>query len=454
MGDFSEMVSRQKAFVAGGATRSVSWRKEQLKKLLAEMDRREPQILDALKQDLNKAPFEAFAAEVGTVRAEIKHCIKHLSRWAKTRRVPTPLAHFPSRSYILAEPYGSVLILSPWNYPFQLCMAPLAAALCAGNSVTAKPSSHAPATAAAIGDLLEACFPAEYALCIQGPTANANALLDEDFDYIFFTGSPGVGKMVMEKASRHLTPVTLELGGKSPCIVTPDADIPLAARRIAWGKSINAGQTCVAPDYLVVHRSVYKQLADSLIRAFNDLWGEAPHRNPDYTRIIDRRHFDRLVELKKAAEPFYGGEENSETLQIAPALIDAKWDDPIMADEIFGPLLPIIVYEDLDHIIPKIQARPKPLSLYLFTTSRRTEKKVLGSVSFGGGCINDAVVHLANPGLPFGGVGQSGMGSYHGKAGFDTLTHYKGILKKHAHIDVPMRYPPYKRGLGLLRPFF
>ena len=454
MSDFSELVSRQKAFVKGGVTRSVSWRKEQLKRLLAEMDKQEDRILEALKQDLNKAPFEAFAAEVGTVRAELKHCIKHLSHWAGKRRVGTPLAHFPSRSYILCEPYGSVLLLSPWNYPFQLCMAPLIAALCAGNSVIAKPSSHAPATASAIGDLLEACFPEEYAVCVQGPTSKANELLDEDFDYIFFTGSPGVGRMVMEKASKHLTPVTLELGGKSPCIVTPDADISLAARRIAWGKTINAGQTCVAPDYLIVHRSVYKQLVDSLVDSFTALWGETPHQNPDYTRIIDKRHYEQLVELKNQAEPFYGGQENPDTLQIAPALIDAKWDDPIMADEIFGPLLPVIVYEGLDHILPKIQARPKPLALYLFTTSRRTEKKVLHSVSFGGGCVNDTVVHLANPGLPFGGVGQSGMGSYHGKAGFDTFTHYKSILKKHAHIDVPLRYPPYKRGLGLLKRFF
>ena len=454
MSDFSELVARQKAYVLSGATRSVSWRREQLTRLLAEMDKQEGRILDALKQDLNKAPFEAFAAEVGTVRAEIKHCIKHLPRWAGTRRVPTPMAHFPSSSYVLTEPYGSALILSPWNYPFQLCMAPLAAALCAGNSVIAKPSSHAPATASAIGGLLEACFPPEYAVCVQGPTAKANELLEEQFDYIFFTGSPGVGRMVMEKASRHLTPVTLELGGKSPCIVTPDADIARAARRIAWGKSINAGQTCVAPDYLAVHRSVYRQLADSLAGAFTDLWGDAPHRNPDYARIIDKRHFDQLVELRNQAKPFYGGQENSGTLQIAPALIDAEWDDPIMADEIFGPLLPIIVYEDLDSVLVQIQARPKPLAFYLFTTSRRTEKKVLATVSFGGGCVNDTVVHLANPALPFGGVGQSGMGSYHGKAGFDTFTHHKGILKKHARIDVPLRYPPYKRGLGLLKRFF
>ncbi len=454
MGDVSELVSRQRAYMESGATRSLSWRREQLKALLAEMDRREDRILDALRQDLNKAPFEAYAAEVGMVRAEIQHCIRHLGSWARTRRVGTPLAHFPSHSYVIAEPYGSVLILSPWNYPFQLCMAPLAAALAAGNCVVAKPSSHAPATAAVICELLEACFPPEYAVALQGPTAIANALLEEKFDYIFFTGSPGVGRMVMEKASRHLTPVTLELGGKSPCIVTPDADIPLAARRIAWGKTINAGQTCVAPDYLVVHRSVYKQLVDSLILTFTELWGEAPHQNPDYARIIDTKHFDRLVDLAAQAKPFYGGESNPDTLQIAPALIDAKWDDPIMADEIFGPLLPIVVYEDLDRALQKIRMRHKPLALYLFTTSRATERKVLGSVSFGGGCVNDTLVHLANPGLPFGGVGESGMGSYHGRAGFDTFTHYKGVLKKHAHIDVPLRYPPYKRGVGMLKRFF
>mgnify|MGYP000285996937 CR=1 FL=1 len=454
MGDFSELVSRQKAFVQGGATRSPSWRKQQLEKLLAEMDTQEDRILDALKQDLNKAPFEAFAAEVGMVRAELKHSIRHLHRWTKQRRVSTPLAHFPSRSFVTAEPYGSVLILSPWNYPFQLCMAPLIAALAAGNCVVTKPSSQVPATSAVISDLLAACFPPEYAEGLQGPTSVANALLDEPFDYIFFTGSPGVGRMVMEKASKHLTPVTLELGGKSPCIVTPDADISLAARRIAWGKTINAGQTCVAPDYLVVHRSVYKPLTEELARSLRELWGEAPHHNPDYTRIIGKRHFDQLAALKKQAQPFYGGEENPETLQIAPALIEAGWDDPIMEDEIFGPLLPIIPYEDLNETLQKIQERPKPLALYLFTTSRGTEKKVLGTVSFGGGCVNDTVVHLANPELPFGGVGQSGMGSYHGKAGFDTFTHYKGILKKHAHIDVPLRYPPYKRGLGLLKRFF
>lgn len=454
MEDFSELVKRQHIYFESGATRPVSSRKQQLKRLLSGIEKKESLILDALKQDLNKAPYEAFACEVGTIRSEIKHAIAHLARWARVRRTPTPLVHFPSRSFVVPEPYGSALILSPWNYPFQLCMTPLVGALAAGNCAVVKPSSHAPATASAICDLLADCFTPGYAVGIQGPTQKCQALLEEPFDYIFFTGSMNVGRMVMEKASKSLTPVTLELGGKSPCIVTPGADIKLAAKRIAWGKTLNAGQTCVAPDYLLVHRSVYKQTADALMRALKELWGDTPRHNPDYPRIIDERHFERLNGLIAGAKPFYGGAANPETLQVAPALLDATWDDPVMADEIFGPLLPIIVYDDLDRVLAKISSLPKPLALYLFTKDRKTQRKVLQSVSFGGGCINDTVVHFANPHMPFGGVGTSGMGSYHGKAGFDTFTHYKSILKKSNAIDVPLRYPPYKHGLGLLRRFF
>lgn len=454
MSDLTGLAERQRVYVEGGATRGVPFRRKQLQTLLCGMDRMESRILDALKQDLNKSPFEAYAAEFGTVRAEIRHAIHHLPRWSRVRRVPTPLAHFPSRSFIVPEPYGSVLILSPWNYPFQLAMAPLVSALAAGNAAVVKPSSHAPATASAICDLLNECFSPEYVLGVDGPTEKSKELLAQHFDYIFFTGSMAVGRTVMEQASRDLIPVTLELGGKSPCIVTEDANIPLAARRIAWGKTINAGQTCVAPDYLLVHCSVYRRLMDALMRALDSLWGDRPHHNPDYPRIIDRRHFDRLTQLAAGAKPFYGGQNNAETLQIAPALIDAAWDDPVMADEIFGPLLPVIVYEDLDRVLGQIRTLPKPLALYLFTNDRATEKKVLGGVSFGGGCVNDTVVHLANPDLPFGGVGYSGMGAYHGKAGFDTLTHYKSILKKSRRIDVPLRYPPYKRDVNVLKRFF
>lgn len=449
-----EILDRQRSWFHEGHTRPIPFRKESLARLLSTIEMMEGEILDALKEDLNKSPFEAYATEVGLVKEEIRYLRRKLRGLSRPKRVRTPLAHFPSKSRVYQEPYGSVLIISPWNYPFQLSLIPLIGAIAAGNTVILKPSAYARATSSLLERLLRSCFSTEHVAVVQGGREVNQDLLSLRFDHIFFTGSTAVGRVVMRSAAEHLIPVTLELGGKSPCIVDESADIVLAARRIMWGKLLNAGQTCVAPDYILCHESKVKQLLACLKSAAEGFFSPSPLENPDYPKIINERQFERLSSILERSQVYYGGKTDSDRLLISPALIyPASWESESMQDELFGPLLPILTYSDLDEVIETLQVRNKPLALYLFTTSGSVKKRVLGSLGFGGGCVNDTVVHLATSKMPFGGVGHSGMGSYHGKESFRTFSHQKSILEKSRLIDVPLRYAPYSKGLGLLKLF-
>jgi aldehyde dehydrogenase (NAD+) len=433
-----QLLTQQREFFATHTTKSLSFRMTQLKKLKGMLESNEAAILAALHQDLGKSAFEAYATEIGTVMEELNYFLKHLPKLYKDKNVRTPLKHFHAKSFIHSEPYGNVLVMSPWNYPFYLTLAPVVGAVAAGNTVVIKPSQYSPATSKLIADLIAKHFEPGFLTVVEGGREANTALLDQAFDYIFFTGSVNVGKIVMEKASKHLTPVTLELGGKSPCIVDKSANIKLAAKRIVWGKFLNAGQTCVAPDYVLVDKVVHLQLVDELHHAIADFWGNAPLQHPDYPKIINQKHFERLVSLTEV-------EADSETLKIAPTIADnISWDHLLMADEIFGPILPIIEYSDLDAQIADLHRKPKPLALYLFTEDKAVEDKVITRLSYGGGCVNDTIVHLATPYMPFGGVGQAGMGGYHGKWSFETFSHQKSILKKSTWLDMPLRYPPFK----------
>lgn len=370
--------------------------------------------------------------------------LKNINSLSKPKRKKSPIAHFPSKSYEYLDPYGCILIMSPWNYPFQLTIIPLIGAMSAGNCAVVKPSNYATETSKIILKVLSD-FPQEYIAVVDGGRDVNSALLEEKFDYIFFTGSPIVGKLVMEKAAQNLTPITLELGGKSPCIIDKTAKIDLAAKRVAWGKLINAGQTCVAPDYIVVHESIKNEFVVILKQYIEKFYGKSPEENEEYPKIINKIHFDRLSELINNNENVFGGKTNPKSYQIAPAIIeDCKWDSLIMKEEIFGPIFPIISYNSLNEVIIQINSRPKPLALYCFTESKETEDKVLKSVIYGGGCINDTIVHLANPHLSFGGVGESGIGKYHGKDSFYTFSHTKCILKRGTFLDVNLRYAPFK----------
>ena len=436
-------VIRQRAFFRSGATLPLHVRKRALNALLKEITLREGALLAALREDLGKAAFEGYMTEVGLVKDELRFHLKHLEHWAKDKRAQTPLAHFPSHSWTHAEPYGVVLIMAPWNYPVLLSLDPLIGALSAGNCAVLKPSAYAPATSKALAELVSAALAPELVTVVEGGREENMALLEEQFDYIFFTGSPEVGRYVMEKAAHHLTPVTLELGGKSPCIVTPSANLNMAARRITFGKLINAGQTCVAPDYILAHESIKDRLVTLIQKEITRFLGDAPLDNQEYPRIVNQKHFDRLTGLlNQDCHILFGGQARD--LRIAPTLVDiVDSNSPVMQEELFGPILPILTYHDLDEVIDFVQERPKPLALYLFTRSKQTEKTILNRLSFGGGCINDTIIHPAIPYLPFGGVGQSGMGSYHGKASFDTFSHTKSILKKGNWLDFPVRYHPY-----------
>ena len=452
MTDYQKVLKGQREYFQTQATKDVSFRLIQLRKLYQWIEAHETTIEKALWEDLNKAPFEAYATEIGIVKEEIRYAMKHLRRWSAAKQVPTPITQFSSKSRIYAEPYGVVLIMSPWNYPFQLTVAPLVAAIGAGNCAVLKPSAYSPHVSKLIREMTEELFVPGYVCCVEGGRAENESLLNEKFDYIFFTGSVEVGKYVMKKASEHLTPVSLELGGKSPCIVDETANLKLAAKRIVWGKFLNAGQTCVAPDYVLVHKSVRKKLLAYMKRMTEKMYGTQPCKNRDYPKIINEKHFERLCGYIDQRHTVVGGEWSRKSGKIEPTILTrVSWDSPVMQEEIFGPILPVLAYEDLDEVITQINRRPKPLALYLFTRSRRTEQKVLGQISYGGGCINDTVVHLATSHMPFGGVGESGMGSYHGKAGFDTFTHKKSVLKKALWLDLPVRYPPYKGHLKLLK---
>lgn len=447
-----EIITAQRRFFNCGVTRSVSFRKKMLTKLEEGLLRREKELLGALKSDLNKTAFEGYETELGIVLAELRYARKHLDQWAKPKSVPMPIAQFPAKGYIFPEPYGVALIMSPWNYPVQLTLVPLVSALAAGCTAVVKPSAYAPATSAALSALLGEIFQPEYVAVVEGGRRENAALLEGHFDYIFFTGSPEVGKTVMTAAARHLTPVTLELGGESPVIVAPDADLDLTAKRLVWGKFLNAGQTCVAPDHVWVTPDQREALVAAMEKYIGKFYGERPLEGTDLPRIVNRKHYDRLCALLGSGVTAVGGQTDPEALRIAPTvLVDVTEEDPVMGEEIFGPILPVLTYETLDELIAHLQEKPRPLALYLFTRSGKVEKKVVGSLVYGGGCVNDAVVHLAVSGLPFGGVGNSGMGSCHGKAGFDTFTHRKSILRKGC-LDVPVRYPPYKeKRIGILK---
>lgn len=444
MSESAVILAAQRRYFNSGATLPPAARRAALRRLLDAVTEREDEILNALSEDLGKARMEGYLTEVGIVKSELRAMLRHLDRWARPRRVGTPLAHFPSRSVVWPEPYGVVLVQSPWNYPFQLCLAPVAGALAAGNCVMIKPGSAAPATAAVIAELIAAAFPPQYVHVLRPGGDSHEEILAEHYDYILFTGSQRVGSIVMTAAAKHLTPVTLELGGKSPCIVDETADLKLAAKRIAFGKFLNAGQTCVAPDHLLVQRSVKAPLLEELKSAVAELYGPDPLQSPDLPRIVNEHHFKRLLGLLEGQQVVIGGQWDAENRRIAPTVLDnVKEDAAVMGEEIFGPILPVLTFETLDEVVERQHALPKPLALYLFTRSRAAERRIIENVSYGGGCVNDTIVHLANDQLPFGGVGASGMGSYHGKASFDTFTHYKGVLKKSNLLDIPLRYAPY-----------
>lgn len=447
-----QTLERQKAFFNTGKTKNVQFRISKLNLLRNTIKKYEKDILNALKVDLNKAPFEAYETEVGIVLEEINYTVKHLSSWSKPKRVKTPIMHFPSSSYIYKEPYGSVLIMSPWNYPFQLAIAPLVGAIAAGNCCVVKPSEYSYQTSVIIERILKEIFDDSYVAVVRGGREANQSLLEERFDYIFFTGSPQVGRLVMEAASKHLTPVTLELGGKSPCIVDETANIELAAKRIVWGKFLNAGQTCVAPDYLFVHKSIKHKLIHEMKNYITSFYGNAPETNNDYPKIINQRHFERLIGLMDSGNVLFGGNSNKETRQISPTILDGvTWESTVMQEEIFGPLLPIIEFDSLQNVLKILENRPKPLAFYLFTTNKKNEKYMIHNASFGGGCVNDTIIHLSNPNLLFGGVGESGMGQYHGKGSYDTFTHQKSIIKKSNFVDIYLRYPPFKEHLKILK---
>lgn len=412
--------------------------------------------MHALKTDLHKSEFEAYTTEIGFVLEEIRFTLKHLKKWSKPTRVRTPITHFGAKSYVMKEPYGVALIIAPWNYPFQLAMAPLIGAIAAGNCAVIKPSELTPTTSSLINEMIRSTFPPDYITVIEGDAATSQALLENEFDYIFFTGSVHVGKIIMKAAGKHLTPVTLELGGKSPCIVHHDANVTLAAKRIVWGKLLNAGQTCVAPDYLLVHEQIKEKLIAAIVAFIHDFYGEDAFTAPHYPKIVNVHHLQRLQNMLAAStgNVICGGKLDKTAQRIEPTLItNVEWNDATMEEEIFGPILPIITYSDIENVIVEIKKRSKPLALYMFTEDRRLSKKIMHDLSFGSGCINDTVFQIANPHLPFGGIGTSGTGSYHGKKSFEEFSHEKSVLKQTTFFDIPLRYPNVKNGLKMVRWF-
>ena len=446
------VIALQRAFFQSGKTKSLNFRIEQLRVLKTMVKENEQAILDALHADLRKPAMEAYGTEVGYVIEEIKHTIQYLRDWARPESVPIPLTLVISSGYVSREPYGNTLIISPWNYPFQLLIAPLVGAIAGGNTAVLKPSEHAVATSAILTKLIKQYFKPEYVAIVEGDVQMNIALLAEKWDYIFFTGSTEVGRSVMLAAAKYLTPVTLELGGKSPCIVDKEVHLGYAAKRIIWGKCINAGQTCVAPDYILVHQSIKDELITKMKAAIQEFFGADPEKSPDFGRIINERHFHRIAAFLNSGTVVAGGQTNPQTRYIAPTLLaEVSADDPVMQEEIFGPILPILTYNTLDEAVAFVNSRPRPLALYVFTTNRQTEQHVLENTTFGGGCVNDTLIHLGAPDLPFGGVGDSGMGAYHGKASFETFTYPRSVLRKSNLIDIKTRYAPYLNKLKILR---
>lgn len=452
--ELHEILEKQRIFFREGISRNLNYRRQSLLRLSENLKRCEEELYEALEKDLGKSRYEAYGTELGLVYSEISYMLRHLSRMAKPRRVHTPLMNFPSKSIIYKEPYGVVLIMSPWNYPVQLTLVPLIGALAAGNCAVVKPSAYSPEVSKVLAKILRATFSESHVYTVTGGREVNQNLLMEKFDYIFFTGGKTVGHTVMEAAAKHLTPVTLELGGKSPCIVDESADIAVAARRIVWGKFLNCGQTCVAPDYVLVHSSVKEKLLEAMVRNIEALYGENPLESKDYGKIINEKHFDRLGHLLEGETPYYFGGADPDKCKIGPVILDdGNWESPAMQEEIFGPILPVLSFESLESVKTEIEAGPRPLALYLFTKRKEAEQYILDNLSFGGGCVNDTVMHLAGSSMPFGGVGASGMGSYHGKYSFRTFSHEKSVLKKSTVIDIPMRYAPYPKSLRIIKKF-
>lgn len=441
----------QKEYFQSGATLPLEFRLAQLRSLYRGIKRFEPQILEALRSDLGKSAEESYMSEIGMCLTEIRHTARHLREWSRPQRVPTPLMHFPGSSRIVREPRGVCLIIAPWNYPFLLAVGPMISAIAAGNCVTLKPSEYAPATAAVLEKMLDVCFEGRFCRTVTGGAEVSAAETARPYDMIFFTGSTAVGRKVMAAAAQNLTPVVLELGGKSPCIVDETADLPVAAARIIWGKCLNSGQTCVAPDYVLVARSRKDALIREMQKAICRFYGEDPCENSAYPRIVNERHFDRLAAMLPE-DPAVGGRVDRESLKIEPTLIETTLNDqsPLMTEEIFGPLLPIVPYDNIHEALGYILSRPRPLALYLFSRNRKLQRRVVETIPFGGGCINDTISHITTPYLPFGGTGDSGMGAYHGRCGYETFTHAKSILSKPFRPDLPMRYPPLTGKLDLL----
>lgn len=444
--EINDIVIKQRKYFQTGATLSVNTRISGLRRLYTAISQNEERIHDALRKDLGKSGFESYMCETGLVLEEISYMLKHIRRFSREKRVHTPLSQFHSRSYKKPSPYGVTLIMSPWNYPFMLTLSPLVDALAAGNTAVVKPSAYSPHTGNVIQHILSKCFDPQYVAVVTGGRAENTCLLREHFDYIFFTGSQSVGKEVMRNAAKHLTPVTLELGGKSPCIVDQTADIKLAAKRIVFGKYLNCGQTCVAPDYVYCHHSVKDRLIKEVQDQIQKQYGKEPLQNPDYGKIINEKHFDRILGLIDEKKIVQGGKADRKALQIEPTVLDnVSFSDRVMQEEIFGPLMPVLTYDSLEEVIRTVNSMPHPLALYFFTSDKSAAKEVTSRCGFGGGCINDTIIHLATTEMGFGGFGESGMGAYHGKTGFDTFTHYKSIVDKKTWLDLPMRYQPYQK---------
>ena len=452
--ELRRIVGKQRAFFASGATLDPDYRTDALFKLRQTVLRYQSEIAECLKQDLGKSEMESYMCETGMLLSEIDWQIRHVDRLSKNARKHTPLAQFAAKSYVHPEPLGNVLVMSPWNYPLLLSLEPAVDAIAAGNTVVIKPSAYSPASSRVVAEIVETALPEDYAAVVTGGREENAALLEEKWDKIFFTGSKAVGRTVLEKAAKHLTPCTLELGGKSPCIVDQDAKIELAARRIVFGKFLNCGQTCVAPDYVFVHKSVANEFVDAVLRQVKGQFGDYLE-NKDYGKIINEKHFDRIASLIDPEKTAYGGRLNKELLKIEPTvMVGVTPEDAVMQQEIFGPILPILEYEYTQDVIEYIDANEKPLALYVFTENQGLAKYIVDHVRYGGGCINDVIIHLANSSMGFGGVGESGMGSYHGKAGFDCFTHQKSIVDKKTWIDLNMRYQPYKKSMQRLVKLF
>ncbi|MCF8272640.1 MAG: aldehyde dehydrogenase [Flavobacteriaceae bacterium] len=450
----SKLINDQKAFFLTGETKSLAFRKKMLLRLKSELIKNEQTIMDALYADFKKPAFESVLSETGIVLSELDLTIKNLNAWAKPKRVFPSFLNFPSTDKIYYEPYGTILVIAPWNYPFQLSLLPVIGAIAAGNTVVLKPSELTPNTSKIVEAIIKSVFEETLVAVIQGDAMISQELLKQQWDYIFFTGSVNVGKIVAQAAAQFLTPTTLELGGKNPCIIDQTANIKLAAKRIVWGKFLNAGQTCIAPDYIIIHQTVKQQFIEALRHEIEIAYSKNPQESDDFARIINSSNVSRLSNMLKHENIVIGGEINEETLYMAPTIIDEpKLDSEVMKDEIFGPILPVLSYSNEEEITNIIHKYNKPLSLYVFSTNNTFSKKMITSFSFGGGAINDTIVHFANPKLPFGGVGSSGIGSYHGKHTFYTFSHIKPVVKRGNWLDIPLRYAPYKGKINLIKLF-